>query len=352
MSNFRLNQISSNFIHFLRAILSQIVMIGHVLILNGLYSYESALGGLPPYAVMVFFILSGFVISYSINLKDKAYGFNNYLADRFARIFSVVIPTLILTLILGLMGIAINGIAPFSMNPWHFVSTLFMQQENLVLLKIQYYLPNEPQYNIIGFFGENLPLWSLSLEWWNYVFFGFVFYLGTSKYRMPQYMLFLVSVLFVIMYALFPGRASSGLSFIWFGGVVIHYILNNGFQVKKSGWLAIAFLTLTAVQYEINQQLSIVFCALFFATSIIHFQQSEAPAWNSFFKLFKWPGNYSFTLYSIHYPILLFTLAFVKDPIINSIVVIVFSNLISFLFYHLFENRYKRLATFLKEKTK
>ncbi|MFM2000482.1 MAG: hypothetical protein RL204_2429, partial [Bacteroidota bacterium] len=170
MSNFRLNQTSSGFIHFLRAILSQIVMIGHVLILNGLYSYESALGGLPPYAVMVFFILSGFVISYSVNLKDKNYGFNNYLADRFARIFSVVIPTLLFTLILGLIGIAISGESPFSMNPWHFFSTLLMQQENLLLLKFQYYLPNDPMYNIIGFFGENLPLWSLSLEWWKYVF--------------------------------------------------------------------------------------------------------------------------------------------------------------------------------------
>jgi peptidoglycan/LPS O-acetylase OafA/YrhL len=352
MSNFRLNQTSSGFIHFLRAILSQIVMIGHVLILNGLYSYESALGGLPPYAVMVFFILSGFVISYSVNLKDKNYGFKNYLADRFARIFSVVIPTLLLTLILGLIGIAISGESPFSMNLWHFLSTLLMQQENLLFLKFQYYLPNEPQYNIIGFFGENLPLWSLSLEWWNYVFFGFVFYFTASKYKTTQYMLFLMACLFVITYALFPGRASSGLSFIWFGGVLIHYILNNGFQTKKSGWLAFVFLVFTAVQYEINQQLSIVFCALFFSASIMYFQEREFANWKRFFGLFKWPGNYSFTLYSIHYPILLFTLAIVKDPIINSIIVIVLSNLISFLFFHLFENRYKRFATLIKEKTK
>jgi peptidoglycan/LPS O-acetylase OafA/YrhL len=327
-------------------------MIGHVLILNGLYSYESALGGLPPYAVMVFFILSGFVISYSVNLKDKNYGFNNYLADRFARIFSVVIPTLLFTLILGLIGIAISGESPFSMNPWHFFSTLLMQQENLLLLKFQYYLPNDPMYNIIGFFGENLPLWSLSLEWWNYVFFGFVFYFTVSKYKTTHYVLFLMASLFVITYALFPGRASSGLSFIWFGGVLIQYVLSNGFQSKKSGWLAIIFLLLTAVQYEINQQLSIVFCALFFSATIMHFQQQENETWKRFFSLFKWPGNYSFTLYSIHYPILLFTLAIVKDPIVNSIIVIVLSNLFSFLFFHLFENRYKRFATLIKEKTK
>ncbi|MFM2000419.1 MAG: hypothetical protein RL204_2366, partial [Bacteroidota bacterium] len=153
-------------------------------------------------------------------------------------------------------------------------------------------------------------------------------------------------------YALFPGRASSGLSFIWFGGVLIQYVLSNGFQSKKSGWLAIIFLLLTAVQYEINQQLSIVFCALFFSATIMHFQQQENETWKRFFSLFKWPGNYSFTLYSIHYPILLFTLAIVKDPIVNSIIVIVLSNLFSFLFFHLFENRYKRFATLIKEKTK
>jgi peptidoglycan/LPS O-acetylase OafA/YrhL len=48
-------------------------------------------------AVQVFFVLSGFVIAFTLveRGRDENYGFRQYLADRFARIYSAYVPSLV-----------------------------------------------------------------------------------------------------------------------------------------------------------------------------------------------------------------------------------------------------------------
>ena len=70
-------------------------------------NYERFTGGLPLLwhfkdlgndAVMVFFVLSGFVIAYVAAHKERT--IEEYAASRFARLYSVVVPALILTMLL------------------------------------------------------------------------------------------------------------------------------------------------------------------------------------------------------------------------------------------------------------
>jgi peptidoglycan/LPS O-acetylase OafA/YrhL len=66
--------------------------------------------------------------------------------------------------------------------------------------------------------------------------------------------------------------------------------------------------------------------------------------------LAKWPSNFSYSIYIIHYPILLICIKSGSPPIVSCIAGIVVSNLVAFLFYKVFEQHYKRFSTFLKMK--
>src|SRR5215471_3078111 len=53
-------------------------------------------------AVIVFFVLSGFVIAYVTDTKEKLA--QDYAASRLARIYSVALPALVLTILLDIFG--------------------------------------------------------------------------------------------------------------------------------------------------------------------------------------------------------------------------------------------------------
>jgi peptidoglycan/LPS O-acetylase OafA/YrhL len=55
-----------------------------------------------PDAVMVFFVLSGFVIAFTVEKKDATIG--HYICSRLARLWSVLVPALALTIILDYLG--------------------------------------------------------------------------------------------------------------------------------------------------------------------------------------------------------------------------------------------------------
>jgi peptidoglycan/LPS O-acetylase OafA/YrhL len=350
MNSYTLTSTSSKFIHALRAVLAQLVLVGHVVKIYGFTNENSLLTKLTPYAVLVFFVLSGYVIAYSTGNKDKEYGFKKFMIARFARIYIVVIPTLVFSIVLGFIGYAMLGFLPYNLNPWHIVSTLLMQQENPVLLHAQYILPNNEYFNIIGFFGENLPLWSLSLEWWNYVFFGFVFYFSVSKYSKFEYLLFIASLMFVISYTILPSKSSYGLTLIWFEGVLIHQLLNKKIQLNYSGTLAMVSLLLTCFVFNLQPQLSITPCGLFLFFSIRFFQKNSSNTWNIFLDLFKWPGNYSFSLYCLHYPLLLLSAQWLSPNPWNVLLIIVLSNTLSYLNFQFIESKHKALGKLLLSK--
>lgn len=347
---YKLSNTSSNYINFLRAASSQIVLVGHALALNKIID-KSLLYTLPDFSVLVFFILSGFVISYSSQQKGKSSTFASYMVDRFARIYITLIPALIITFFSALIFQYFLDELPYAINLKHFFSCLLMQQENPLLLKIQYSLPNQSNYQFIGIFAENVPLWSLSIEWWHYVFFGIIFYLNLHKLKLSHYILLLISACFVIGYAIFPGRASSGLSFVWFSGVLVNYMLEQQPNIQQSSKISWLFLILTIYSYCMHSKLAIVFFIIYFFLSLHHYNRStDENSINKFFALAKWPSNFSYSIYIIHYPILLICIKLGMQPIVSCIAGIVVSNIVAFFFYKVFEQHYKRLSSFLKLK--
>src|SRR4249919_3526672 len=77
----------------LRAVAAQMVCVGHAVNFSGAgYTY------LPNVGVLLFFILSGFVIAHTLSTKSQAedYGVSAFGIERFARIYTAFLPAIIL----------------------------------------------------------------------------------------------------------------------------------------------------------------------------------------------------------------------------------------------------------------
>lgn len=123
-----------------RAFSAQIVVIGHSLniLLPGLFMSRQADGGYGTKAgilyvqnvgVVLFFVLSGFLVTKSVVRKQSnpKYGFNQYAVERFSRVFVPLVPAIILVGLLDAVLIKSTG-SPFTeinLSPGTFVAKYF-----------------------------------------------------------------------------------------------------------------------------------------------------------------------------------------------------------------------------------
>lgn len=184
-------------VRFLAALLVVFThLIQHSLLPAYLVEYVPDLGR---EAVMIFFVLSGYVIAYSTDKKN--YQLQQYIVARASRLYSVALPILLLAF--GLDSIAIQ----FNPENYHHL----YQYERFFI-----YIPLH-----LAFLGEVWtlaerpftvpPYWSLSFEAWYYVAFACVIY-----YRGWRRMILVSFVALIVGYQhwiLFP---------IWASGVVLY----------------------------------------------------------------------------------------------------------------------------------
>ena len=148
-------------------------------------------------AVILFFLLSGFVINFAfVKSKDKTFG--NYFFKRATRIY---IPLLIV-MALGYFMECLNAGTLVDAHPRELVLNLLMLQD------ISSLKPNV----VVDPYMHNSPLWSLSYEWWFYMLYFQVkrhasaerqkdiFVLGLSIASAGVYLMFPVFVPRLLMY--------------------------------------------------------------------------------------------------------------------------------------------------------
>jgi peptidoglycan/LPS O-acetylase OafA/YrhL len=127
------------------------------------------LGAYGDMAVVIFFVLSGYVIAYVVATREKTPG--EYFLSRWSRLYSVVLPGLAATFLFDAIGHGLNGdIYNYRMelakpSQWvGYVSSLFFINE----------------FQIFGFDGaapgSNGPFWSLSFEATYYVVAGLLLF--------------------------------------------------------------------------------------------------------------------------------------------------------------------------------
>lgn len=116
--------------------------------------------------VVVFFVLSGYVIGYVCDNKETDW--RTYFVNRAARLWSVVLPALILTFVIDYAGVRI---APelYLAQPWYAEDIPFIRY-------LASFIMVQDFWNMSLVPGINAPFWSLSFEALYYIVFGFAFF--------------------------------------------------------------------------------------------------------------------------------------------------------------------------------
>lgn len=181
-------------------------------------------------AVILFFLLSGFVINYSYKRSsDKT--FKTYFFKRFLRIY---IPLII-------VFAASYLLAAYSAKSW-----IDPQLKTLILnlLMLQDWEAVKPNV-IASAYMENTPLWSLSYEWWFYMlYFPAMHLINDSSRHIAIYTLVVISTIAYIYSPIFPFRILTYLGIWWTGVYLSELYLEDKLGEIKAYRLPIMALTL------------------------------------------------------------------------------------------------------------
>ncbi|TXT25669.1 MAG: acyltransferase family protein [Gallionellaceae bacterium] len=176
----------SGFLDFVRWLAALLVVLGHVRLLwcaeyasvqdNSLpvklFYFATGFGS---EAVMVFFVLSGFLVGGGALRKwhNGTYSARDYFISRFSRIYTVLFPALVCGGLLDWIGLQyFNGTGLYTNSSiYHSPLLNFSVANNLDWATFLSNLANL-QGILTRHFGSNGPLWSLAFEWWYYCLFG------------------------------------------------------------------------------------------------------------------------------------------------------------------------------------
>jgi len=166
-------------------------------------------------AVILFFVLSGFVIKYSFE-KSKDKSFFSYFEKRFLRIFIPVV----IAYITNYFVLAYQKHSFFPVDWLNLAGNFFMLQDNNLLK------PNVITYPFL----HNTPLWSLSYEWWFYMLFFPLITYFKPKAGTIVYALAILSALSYLVYPFFVNRIFMYMA-IWWTGVEIADLYSKGMRI-------------------------------------------------------------------------------------------------------------------------
>jgi peptidoglycan/LPS O-acetylase OafA/YrhL len=187
-------------------------------------------------SVIAFFVLSGFVIAYSAEQRNRT--LREYVSARCARLYSVVLPVLLLAFALAAfadsLGVPVSGAYQFR-EPW-----LYIPFHLLFLGELWGFVESPPWL---------LPYWSLNYEAWYYVLFGALWYL---KGRLRLLGLAAFALMGPRLWLLLP---------LWLSGVFLYrWQKTHGFPrgLARAGWALSLVLLGVWTWYDLEPGLRVV----------------------------------------------------------------------------------------------
>lgn len=304
----------SSYLNFLRVLAAFVVVLSH-------FAYERFSRGdylfirewnLGSDAVILFFVLSGFVIAYTAREKDKTLG--QFTFARATRLYSVVIPAVCATIVFDTLGHAIN---PAAYDGWWWNS----QPVGEMLLRS---LSFSTEWGLSGFrVGTNGPFWSLSYEAAYYILFAIAIFSGGLRRALlvtiailvigPKALFLMPAWLFgVWLYHRSPSiRLTRNMAYTCFVTPVLVYALALGFHVPAILLkLTNAMIGETAVGL-LRFSNEFIWNGLLGAMVTIHLAGAlslfrERSQNGQFVKWVTWLSGASFSVYLVHYPAMQF----------------------------------------------
>ena len=336
-----------------RALAAQMVCCGHALAFFGVGAAAK-----PPYVphmqvigVLLFFIMSGFLIAATLFRKSAApeYGFKQYFIDRFARIYSGLLPALALIVVVDGLVILQTGDPTISRN--YDLKTLIAN-----LLMNEGYRGIFPHFMPREAFGSANPLWTLAIEWHIYLFVGAVFFILKAPHSFP----------YLLPVALFFGQTAShfligsyqsdgvgqGLFSLWLGGAAL-YVVTRNFTIPR--WPAIAMaisgFAIFVATHPAHAEYSLAGYPLLLTAMIgviAATQSSHLLTGCRINRAINFFANYSFTLYLVHHTLMYaMWVIWSERGLLMFAVAVVFSNLFAMGLAAVGETHHHQVACFL-----
>lgn len=299
------------YLEALRGIAALHVMLNHVFnsYLNVKHAFWNSPFRFGQEGVLIFFLLSGFVICYSHGTRDAdPGGFKTYLFKRGRRIYPIFILSLGFAFVIQCVGSYCPGPTDFR----SLAGNLFMLQDS----------PNRPGV-FVRPFADNNPLWSLSYEWWFYMmFYPINRWVPVSR---QKYLVLGLSVAGMVAGKIIPNSVFNFLVFflIWWAGVemareflatgnvtfirqgkmlalLLVPVLWYGVQVwqRKAAGIPISYLHFPFMGFRYFA-MAILFILLMFGWKLLNF-----AGFRQTIGQFEWAGSISYALYLFHYPLI------------------------------------------------
>lgn len=256
-------------------------------------------------AVILFFLLSGFVIAYSVYKKQNI-TFRDYFIKRFRRIYFPFICSLLLSVII----FAIQNKLSREFSWGNLFGNLLMLHDFGAVKPGVWFHP----------FLSNYPLWSLPYEWWFYMlFFPCYKFLPKTSYRI--YFILVLSALSLINYMIVPNQIALWLSYfiVWWSGLEAATIWVSQ---KKYTWrnispivFSLVFMTaLIAVPVLQSEKIQFGYYPFVilrhFASALIAvifgliWYQNKLIYFDNLLGIFTKVAPISYGIYIFHYPVL------------------------------------------------
>lgn len=342
---------TSLMLDLLRTGAAQMVCVGHaVIFFAGGFNERWPL---PQNAgVALFFILSGFLITYTLveRSKNPSYGFGTFLIERTARIYSGLIPALALVIIVD--GIVLHFVNDPSISAAYDLRTLLVN-----LAMFEGYRGSLSEFSITQWrqFGSASPLWTLAIEWHIYLFVAAIFFMGMKTSTIP--LLVPVAILFGqvpshhIFYPFQTDGVGQGLFIAWLLGAYVYFISRririHPLAAAGMAVVALAYYLLSTHargEYKLTSYLALAIFILFLvqasqATRIIRSPRVATAI--------RFCAGYSFTLYLIHHTLMYAVLLLGYRGSTVAIGMILISNVVAAAMAIPTEMKHKTIARFL-----
>ena len=302
------------FLDITRALAAQAVLLGHALDFFALRpAFANQLPQLQRTAVVFFFLLSGLLIARSANRPSATLA--SFLKARARRIYSGLVPALLLIALLDTLPLHY-----FELDYGEGNRSLWVWLANL--LNLQGY-PTSLTHSSIPVFGSAEPLWTLSIEWWLYLFWGALVFLGVPKSRRVAALLLLGAAPIVLFHSI--GGPGQGLALAWFYGAAGYGLLHRAqglierstdslFTLRVTLALLLALALLGALWRSLVSNPEhgmrafdrpfVLLLGICFVLAVLLLQTIQRPMSANIERAARGLASYSYTLYLTHFTVL------------------------------------------------
>jgi len=388
-----ISQESSVFLNLIRFVSCEFVVIGHFLTRYQPATAEASLrlgrtlGGA---AVLLFFVLSGLLISYSLHNKlgNPEYRFRNYFVDRFSRIYSGLLPALLLGTIIAVVIYVTNysyfvDLCSMQSTPsaFTFVMTLGMLENfpvgffNSLLSGFGLAFP----FPEVTPFGFNGILWTLVILWWIYMVFGWtvigsIGFVRKQESSKSYKAIFLVVATLLSLLLMGMYQENSSLVTVWFVGALMMLAVSSktvNTKIKSNiatRLLSILFiLSLASALYGMYATFAwtdqyyglglgvllstCVFLGVLFFNAGGFKRVSELVLNKHVVSWITSGAGFSYTLFVTHYPIIIFLngLNLPVNRYLMFLPILLLTNLTAFSIAYFTEKKHKEIARTIKK---